>query len=125
VTLLTRYASQNTDIQGLFALGSYARKEIEPYSDLDLVIFSKKKPQAVFSQVEDVFANRVRFILHEGENKQIFFLGDGLAKLDLIVTCELEDVKILFLGSRIENLENSIIIDKTNQIFENLKKWKD
>jgi len=125
VTLLTRYASQSTDVQGLFALGSYARKEIEPYSDLDLVIFSKKKPNVVFSQVEDVFANQVRFILIEGENKQIFFLGDEHVKLDLIVTGDLELVKILFLGFRIESLENSIIIDKTGQIYENLKKWKD
>lgn len=125
VTLLTKYASQSTDVQGLFALGSYARNEIEPYSDLDMVIFSIKKPQVVFSQVEDVFANQVRFILNEGENKQIFLLGDELVKLDLIVTGELEDVKFLFLGSKIESLENSIIIDKTSHIYENLKKWKD
>jgi len=125
VRQITNYVLKSTDVQGLFALGSYARKEIEPYSDLDLIIFSNKEPQVVFSQVEDVFSNQVRFILNEGENKQIFFLGDELVKLDLIVTGELEDVKILFLSSKIESLENSIILDKTSHIYENLKKWKD
>ena len=125
VSQITNYALKSTDVQGLFALGSYARKELEPYSDLDLVIFTNKEPQVAFSQVEDVFSSQVRFILNEGENKRIFFLGDELVKLDLIVTGELEDVKFLFLSSRIESLENSIILDKTSHIYENLKKWKD
>lgn len=123
VTNLKDYSSQKKGIKALIALGSYARGNLEPYSDLDLVIISDEKPDPIFLNLEEKLDNHIRFKLTEGATKRVYLLGDNLLKLDLIVAKTPDEVKTLYLGSRITNVAESIVLDKTNSLATVFQKW--
>ena len=123
VTTLKDYSSQNKGIKALIALGSYARGNLEPYSDLDLVMISDENPDPIFLNLEEKLDDHFRFKLSEGATKRVYLLGDNLLKLDLIVAKTPDEVKTLYLGSRITNVAESIVLDKTSSLTSIFQKW--
>jgi len=125
VASIKRYSENNDSIQGLFALGSYARNELGPYSDIDLVLLTKKKPSLIFCDVKNALRKEIRYIIQEKLDKQIFLLGQQLIKLDLIIVEDPEQVKKYYLGSNITNSDQSVLVDKTDTLVRILQSYKD
>ncbi|NIM44056.1 MAG: hypothetical protein GTO54_00200, partial [Nitrososphaeria archaeon] len=59
------YSYHNSHVKALFALGSYARNDLEPYSDLDLVMLSDEDPKLLFSGMEEKIGSDIHFTLTE------------------------------------------------------------
>ncbi len=125
VSTLNEYSYHNSHVKALFAIGSYARNDLEPYSDLDLVMLSDEDPKLLFSGMEEKIGREIHFILTEGPTKRVYLLGDNLLKLDLIVAQRPDEVKALYLGSRITKSTDSVILDKTGILSMILQKWTD
>lgn len=125
IRILKRHAIENDEILGLFAIGSYARKELEPYSDLDLVILSKKTPSLIFESVSQLFGDQIKYLLEETDRKQSFFIGNQLIKVELSIIKDFEEIKKLYIGSRIREPSNSILVDKTGALSGKLSPFKE
>ena len=123
VARLKTYAESNAKIDALLVIGSYAREEMEPYSDLDIVIVSQQEPVEILNDVVDQFGSIVTYKIGESEEKSILFLSKKLLRVDLLAVKDPLKAKKLFLGSRIRNLNKSILVDKTHSLYSKLEKW--
>ena len=115
-----KYALKEDRVQALFSIGSYARKELEPYSDLDLVILSNEKPSLLFKSVYNSFKGRIKYSIQETGQKKVIFIGNQLIKVDLNVVKDFEEIKNLYITSKIIDSNQSILVDKTCSLAEQL-----
>ena len=123
VDRLKTYAEYNDKIDALLVIGSYAREEMEPYSDLDIVIVSQQEPVEILNDIANHFGSTVEYKIAESEEKSILFLSKKLLRVDLLAVKDPLKAKTLFQGSRIQNLNKSILVDKTHSLYSKLENW--
>jgi predicted nucleotidyltransferase len=123
VDRLKNYADKSDKVSSLFAIGSYARGEMEVYSDIDMVICSPSSPGDILNEARSALSPFIRFEISGSENKVTMFLSRNLLRVDLIIVRDPSEVKELIKGSRISNFAQSILVDKSNSLLETFEKW--
>lgn len=125
LNVLQEFCKEDINVQALLVIGSYARKELEPYSDLDLIVISKKAPSLIFKSIHQELGENEKYSIQESGNKLIFFIGNELIKTEITVFKNTNDIQSLYYKSLKNSLENSILLDKTNSIASELSFFLD
>jgi protein-tyrosine phosphatase len=117
-------ANNSELIDGLSFLGSYARGEASFYSDIDLVALMVDDTDYKKARIELLKGIQVTNFIRK-KSKYVLYLSSERLKVELTILkeSEIETVEIMFKGSRIASLDNSIIIDKTGKLRTIFKDW--
>ena len=125
-TILQRivdYGKDKSYVRGMILLGSIARGDHTCFSDIDLAIFGDKS--RVFSNFSQNLLNFLQPVAGEvvysfrlPPNKFVLYLGDPILKVEFFVYSmdEMTKVKKWFLGTRIKDPSQSILLDKDKKV---------
>lgn len=118
------FARDTPEIEGLAVLGSHARGDAGPKADIDLVIYAhKKESEFIMEKAEALLSPLSRYAIKPDPKKWVFFLGDELLRLDLVSVQDPEEIKSLYLGSRIQHPEKAVLVDKNGTLLSTFMKW--
>ncbi len=111
-------------VQSAFLVGSLARFGQDQFSDLDIVVVMDKTHSGL--DVEGLFSGIYHVSAHFVKNgKHVVFLGNPAVRIEFTILNEeeIERVRILFMESRITNIDRSIILDTTGRLRSTLQLW--
>ena len=118
VEVLKGFTERDEGVKGLFSLGSYAREELGPNSDLDMVLWVKDEKAIYSAKIILIFGEELKHKLTENDAKYILFISNQLIKLELSIVNDPNEVERLYIGSRITEPSSSILVDKTGELPE-------
>lgn len=123
--VITAYTQQNPTIRGLGLIGSFARHDNGPRSDIDLVILIDQKTSAesfIERFIRDLSLD-IRELLKPNPNKIIFFIGDGYLKVDVFIVHDLSDIEKYYRSPPIPKVEDTILVDKDEVLYSTFIRW--
>lgn len=103
----------------MIALGSIARNDHKPYSDIDLalVVHESTNENVVCSEIKNIFKKDMNFNLKfSNPAKLVLYLGNDLVKLDLFIIKAFTEIEQYFWDLATPTLENAILFDQTGDL---------
>ncbi len=116
---------ENRDgVLGIAVYGSVARGDVDPYSDIDLVVVTKSADQVAEVEKELVESWESVFDFTKAD-KRIVFLKHPFVKIEFAVVTAGQHGQVdrLFIESRIPNPSRAILVDKSGALFDALSSW--
>jgi len=107
------------DVKSMVLIGSFGRNSPNPNSDIDiqLLVNDNLKLPLLKEELEVLFKEDVKFSFYMNhKNKLTLFIGNELLKIEVFAYTNKSELNQLFLGSEIENVNNSIVFDKTSSL---------
>lgn len=123
--IVTSYVHKNTAIRGLGLIGSWARHDYGPRSDIDLIILidSGTSIESFIEGLASGIALDIRESLKPYSNKIIFFVGDDFLKIDIFVVHDLSDIEKYYRSPPIPKVEDTILVDKDGVLYSTFIRW--
>ena len=114
IETLRAFLAKIEDIDAALLYGSYARKDFNGNSDLDIKLIVDKTfdSRSFISLLQNEFKGRFVSIKHiELRNKIVIYFNDA-PKLEFGICCETESINRDFLGSEITTVEDIILFER-------------
>lgn len=120
--LLTKL-KRNNSIEGIVVYGSYARSELDYYSDVDMIVYVSDSVTTYENVLNDILEvirdiDNVLFIF-EKHGKFIIYTTSHFIKLEITIKkmSEIEKADVILVKeSRVRNLKDAILFDRNNRI---------
>ena len=125
INCVKEFCFKYNQVEGLLLIGSQnTGKDLSYYSDIDFIIIKLQKfvIDSFLSELENELEKHNEKIVFQitKDNKLIIFLEDNFLKIEFHITeiDKLDDIKKYLVFIREENLEKTILVNKSDQIKE-------
>lgn len=118
ISAIRVWASEFVPVRSAFLLGSAARGQTRPSSDLDLVLETDLNSQEI-SEILSSFLE-VNHSIQPEEDKVILYIGNRLTKLDCWVLEDARDCAKYFWGSIPSAFQDWILVDRNSDLQKRL-----
>ena len=117
------WANDFVPVRSVFLLGSTARGQNRPYSDLDIVIETDLSPSEILENLSILF--EVNHSIQPEKDKVILYIGNRLTKLDCWVLKDAKDCAKYFWGSIPSLFQEWILVDRNSDLQKRLLETTD
>ena len=118
------WATRRDDVTGVAIYGSLARGDADPYSDIDLLVATGQEsvPEGIAREFSSQHDSMLAF---QKDGKYVLFLRKPAVRVELLVVPErrLQEVRRLFMESRIADTSRSVLLDKTGALTRAVTSW--
>ena len=112
-------------VQSVILIGSFGRANPQPNSDIDyqLLVNNDFNNKEFKNFIKDSFDKNLKhFVYLPIKKKWCFYIGNEYQKLEIFIYHQYDELDKYYLGSEIDDIESSIVFDKTNNLKEYLQK---
>jgi predicted nucleotidyltransferase len=118
ISAIRVWVSEFLPVRSAFLLGSAARGQNSPSSDLDIVLETDCKPQEILEIISSFL--EVKHSIQPEEDKLILYIGNRLTKLDCWVVEDARDCTKYFWGSIPSAFQDWILVDRNSDLQKRL-----
>lgn len=116
-----------SEITGVLTIGSLAKQEMRYYSNINLIFFTTKESETLYTFLKKILSNKLAYSLLNHE-KMLFYLDyetdveKRVIEVEILLKTSVPEIENLIIGSNLEldDLTNIILFDKTKQLKKDL-----
>lgn len=111
-------------VEGVFLYGSVARKQYDSYSDVDIMVMVNRAD--FIDSLRDSIDKEFKDSVHMVKDGKTIIFSTGLPKIEFYIFDHKGsgEAKKLFLGSRVPNAEDPILLDRNCKVLKMLQTWQ-
>jgi len=125
ITKLKQVLFENTHVESAILYGSFARKTANVNSDIDIALIVKKdfSPEILIKRLEQDFYKQLKKVYKVEHRSKIVLYFIDLPKAEMSYSSDMSEISRYYLGSEIpvNQIANSILFDKTNNVLNYLE----
>lgn len=122
---IVSFSRTHPEVNGLALIGSHARGDAGPWSDVDLVLFVARKESIkdVLESYVSFMSSRIKHVIRPEPNKWVILTNENCLKIDLTAVFEVSDIELIYRSSRIPDPMNAVLVDKEGILMKVFQTW--
>jgi predicted nucleotidyltransferase len=124
---MVSFARTHPEVKGLALIGSHARGDAGPWSDVDLVFHVARREAImdVFDSCVSFMSTIIKHVIRPESNKWVILTTENCLRIDMTAVFEVSDIEMIYRGSRIKNPKNTVLVDKEGMLKKTFEKSRD